>query len=181
MFYGKASKAGLVPLSDTQMYMFLVTPEPGNPRHAPDGLHTLMRDRLQEYGGLVAQLREQIVDPAAVVYRPMEIAMAPAPWHKGRVLLIGDAAHSSTPHLAEGAAMAIEDSVLLADMLHESTDLEATLTAFTARRLPRARLVYETGLKLVDWELEEWAGRPDPDANPGALIGEAYQLLMEPH
>lgn len=181
LFYGKTSKAGLVPLSDTQMYLFLVTAEPGNPKHPPDQLHTLLRDRLQEYGGAVGQLRAQVVDPAAVVYRPLEIAMVPAPWHKGRVVLIGDAAHSSTPHLAEGAAMAIEDSVLLAEMLQESTVLDATLTAFTARRLPRARLVYETGLKLVDWELAEWAGHPDPNADHGALIGEALGRLMEPH
>lgn len=59
------------------------------------------------------QLSEQIVDANDVVYRPMEVKMLPEPWHKGRVVLIGDAAHSSTPHLAEGAGMAIEDRFFL--------------------------------------------------------------------
>lgn len=180
LFYGKTSKAGLVPLSDSQMYLLLVTAEPGNPKMPFAQLHMLLRERLGEYGGIVAQLREQIVDPAAVVYRPMEVVMAPPPWHKGRVVLIGDAAHSGTPHLAEGAAMAIEDAVVLADMLAQSTELDTTLHAFAARRLPRTRLVYETGLKLGEWELAEWAGRPDPQANPGALFGQAYAQLMEP-
>ena len=116
LFYGSKSKAGLVPLSDTLMYLLLVTSEPGNPRMPEDQLHLLLKERLAEYGGIVGRLRDQITDPTSVVYRPMEVLMMPPPWHKGRVLLTGDAAHSGTPHLAEGAAMAIEDSVLLAEL-----------------------------------------------------------------
>lgn len=180
IFYGHKSKAGLVPLSDSLMYLFLVTCEPGNPRLPKDQLHQLLKERLAEYGGIVGRLREQVTDPAAVVYRPMEVVMVPPPWHKGRVLLIGDAAHSGTPHLAEGAAMAIEDSVLLADMLAESNDLSATLNSFVERRLPRTRLVYETGLKLGEWERAEWGGHPDPQADHGALFAGAYKQLMQP-
>ncbi len=40
-----------------------------------------------------------------MVYKPMESIMLPGPWHKGRVIIIGDAAHTTTPHLAQGAAM----------------------------------------------------------------------------
>lgn len=180
IFYGNKSKAGLVPLSDSLMYLFLVTSEPGNPRLPKDQLHLLLKERLAEYGGIVGRLREQVTDPAAVVYRPMEVLMVPPPWHKGRVLLIGDAVHSGTPHLAEGAAMAIEDSVLLADMLAESSDLDSTLNNFVDRRLPRARLVYETGVKLGEWELAEWGGHPDPQADHGALFSGAYEQLMQP-
>lgn len=180
MFYGKKSKAGLVPLSETLMYMFLVTAEPGNPRLPADQLHVLLRERLAEYGGIVGRLREQVTDPTAVVYRPMEVMALPHEWHKGRVLLIGDAAHSGTPHLAQGAAMAIEDAVLLAEMLAHCSDVEDTLKAFEERRRPRALLVYETGLKLVEWEMAEFSGHPDPEANPGALFMRAYAQLMQP-
>lgn len=180
MFYGKKSKAGLVPLTESLMYLFLVTAEEGNPRMPADQLHHLLRDRLAEYGGIVGRLREQVTDPAGVVYRPMEVLALPNEWHKGRILLIGDAAHSGTPHLAEGAAMAIEDAVLLGQMLPAASSLEETLTAFTHRRRPRTQLVYETGLRLVEWEMAEFAGRPDPQANPGALFMSAYAELMKP-
>lgn len=180
IFYGKTSKAGLVPMTDALMYMFLVTAEPGNPRMPPEQLHTLLRDRMSGYGGIIAGLREQVTQASAVVYRPMEALLAPEPWHRGRVLLIGDAAHAGTPHLAEGAAMATEDAVLLADMLADSTDIQMTLTRFTQRRMPRARLVYEVGLKLGEWEMAEFAGKPDPEANMGALFGATYAQLEQP-
>jgi 2-polyprenyl-6-methoxyphenol hydroxylase-like FAD-dependent oxidoreductase len=145
-----------------------------------DRLHLLLRERLEEYGGIVSKLRDQITDPAAVVYRPMEVLMMPYPWHRGRVVLIGDAAHSGTPHLAEGAAMAIEDSVVLAESLADAADVESALDRFVRRRMPRAQLVYETGLRLSEWEQAEWAGHPDPDADHGRLFGHAYSQLMLP-
>jgi len=179
IFFGRSSKGGFVPLSETLMYMFLVTAETGNPRMPADQLHTLLKDRLAGYGGIIGALREQIVEPKDVVYRPMEVVMLPEPWHKGRVLLIGDAAHSSTPHLAEGAGMAIEDSVLLAEMLSTSNDdLDTTLDAFVKRRLSRTKLVYENGLRIGEWECAEWEGKPHGDI--GMLMNETYTRLMEP-
>jgi 2-polyprenyl-6-methoxyphenol hydroxylase-like FAD-dependent oxidoreductase len=180
IFYGAKSKAGLVPLTDRLMYIFLVTMEPGNPRMPQDQLHELLRDRLSEYGGIVARLRDHVTDPKAVVYRPMETILVPTPWHRGRVVLIGDAAHSSTPHLAEGAAMAIEDAVLLAQLLGQARELDATLGEFAARRMPRCRLVMETGLKLGEWEMAEWQGRRAPDTDHGGLMHRSLSTLMEP-
>jgi 2-polyprenyl-6-methoxyphenol hydroxylase-like FAD-dependent oxidoreductase len=180
LHYGARSKAGLVPLSDTLMYLLLVTSEGGNPRMPADQLHLLLRDRLKEFGGIVGELRESITDPKAVVYRPMEVLLVPAPWHRGRVVLIGDAAHSGTPHLAQGAAMAIEDAVLLADMLAQQGELSRTLDAFVARRMPRSRLVMDVGLKMGEWEIAEWQGRRDPDTDHGSLMRHAMTQLMQP-
>lgn len=180
IFFGKKSKAGLVLLSKEQMYLFLVTSERPDVRMREDCLHETLRDRLQEYGGIVGGLRDQISDSRQVVYRPLETVLAPAPWHRGRVMLIGDAAHSSTPHLAQGAAMAVEDAVLLAEMLAEAGTLEETLQRFTARRMPRCKLVYETGLQLGEWEVKEWEGHPDPATDHGGLMHSALDTLMEP-
>jgi 2-polyprenyl-6-methoxyphenol hydroxylase-like FAD-dependent oxidoreductase len=180
LYYGTNSKAGLVPLSDELMYLLLVTMEPGNPRMQSDQLHRLLRDRLQEYGGIIAELREQITDPTAVVYRPMEALLVPLPWHRGRVVLIGDAAHVGTPHLAQGAAMAIEDAVLLAELLGRSDDLAHTLERFALRRLPRCKLVMEAGLQLGAWEMAEWNGRRAPDTDHGGLLHRTLAQLMQP-
>jgi 2-polyprenyl-6-methoxyphenol hydroxylase-like FAD-dependent oxidoreductase len=180
IFYGAKSKAGLVPLTDHLMYMFLVTMEPGNPRMPQDQLHELLRDRLSEYGGIVARLRDLVTDPKSVVYRPMETILVPTPWHRGRVVLIGDAAHSGTPHLAEGAAMAIEDAVLLAKMLGPARELDATLQEFAMRRMPRCQLVMETGLKMGEWEMAEWQGHRAPDTDHGGLMHRSLNTLMQP-
>src|SRR4029450_10762764 len=46
-----------------------------------------------------------------VVVRPVESLLVPPPWHRGRVVLIGDAAHATSPHVGQGGAMAMEDAV----------------------------------------------------------------------
>jgi FAD-dependent urate hydroxylase len=58
-------------------------------------------------------------------------------WRNGRVLLIGDAAHASSPMMGQGGCMAIEDAVVLAELLEVSPTVEAALDAYTPRRRPR--------------------------------------------
>ena len=82
----------------------------------------------------------------------------PAPWHRGRVVLIGDTAHATTPHLAMGAGLAVEDGVVLADELDRAGDdgsgrtLEHALSSFAQRRVERARGVVESSLRLGEIE-----------------------------
>jgi 2-polyprenyl-6-methoxyphenol hydroxylase-like FAD-dependent oxidoreductase len=178
VYYGPDSKVGLVPLSPDLMYMFVVTAEPGNPRMAQEGLAAALRDRLSAYTGLVAELREQIVNSAEVVYRPMESMLLPNPWHKGRVVLIGDAAHAMTPHLAQGAAMAVEDAVVLGELLQSQSSLDCVFQAFMQRRFERVKYVVESSKQIGDWELEGWAGITNPAARPGELLYEATEAMM---
>jgi 2-polyprenyl-6-methoxyphenol hydroxylase-like FAD-dependent oxidoreductase len=58
-------------------------------------------------------------------------------WSRGRVLLVGDAAHATSPNMAEGAAMALEDALVLAECLEQHTPIPTALAAFEARRRPR--------------------------------------------
>lgn len=179
LYYGKNTKAGLVPMSADSMYLLLVTAEPGNPRLPQDELHVLMRERLQEYGGIVATLAEQITDPGCVVYKPMESLLVPSPWYRGRAVLIGDAAHATTPHLAQGASIAVEDAVVLAELL-AGHSVHAALDAFMPRRFERCRLIVDTSFQLGRLEQLEWQGRTDPSADPAALMERAWKRMAEP-
>jgi len=179
--YSRRAKAGLVPMSPTLMYMFVVTREPGNPKRVAERMHDHMRERLADFRGPIAELREQIINPAGVVYRPMEPLLLPAPWFRGRVLLIGDAAHSSTPQLSQGASMAIEDSALLAQLLPQSRSLEHILAEFMARRFERCAFVVNTSLKFGHWEIDAFEGRPHPEADHAALMAEAVRVLAQPY
>jgi 2-polyprenyl-6-methoxyphenol hydroxylase-like FAD-dependent oxidoreductase len=179
VYYGNGTKVGLVPMSATTMYMFLVTAEPSNPRMPPDQLADLMRDRLGDYTGKVGELREVITDSAAVVYKPMESVLLPQPWYRGRQLIIGDAAHATTPHLAQGAAMAIEDAVLLGELLGKDRTLESALEEFMSRRFKRAKYVVDCSDQIATWELEQWNSIVNPAARPGELLHEATLALLE--
>ena len=151
-FYGP-NKAGLIPLTRTSMYMFLTTTEPGNPWMPEDRLHDLMRQRLHGHAGFAAEIRDRIQNPEDVVYKPLETLLVPAPWYRGRVLLIGDAAHTTTPHHAQGAAMAVEDAVVLSELVGAGSDISAVLEQFMERRWERCRLVVEASLQVGELEL----------------------------
>ena len=119
MFVGRNGKAGFVPMAPDLMYILLIENQPPENVQVPDDrLAETMRERLGEFGGPVGEVRDtRITDDDKVVYRPVESFLMPPPWYWGRVVLIGDAAHATSPHVGQGAAMAMEDAVVLADVL----------------------------------------------------------------
>lgn len=167
--------AGLVPISRELMYMFLTTPEPGNPRHPRAGLAALMRERAAACAPAIRALAEGIVDDEAVVYRPLEWVLVDGPWHSGRVVLLGDAAHTTTPHLGQGAGLAIEDSLVLADELAKHDDIEAALVAYHARRFERCAWVVRASLAICMGQL----GKGPPVDNARATA-EMFAVTAQP-
>ena len=152
MGWGKS--LGLIPTSATQIYLAGVTKEPGNPRFEKTDLLDLLRERFTEFGALAQSFLSAVPSSEAVVYTPIEEISLPLPWTKGRVALIGDAAHASSPFWAQGAAMALEDTVLLARLLSERTSLADVFPEWTARRHPRCQFVQQgslaTGRRLYE-------------------------------
>ena len=173
--YNGPTGIGLVPLSETLMYMYVTTPEPGNPRYPREGLAARIRERIAGCAPAIRALGEQITDDAGVVYRPLETVMIEGPWHKGRVALLGDAVHTSTPHLGQGAAMAIEDSLVLAEEVSRHADLETALAAYRARRHPRCAYIYDTSAAICAGQL----GKGPPVDNARAS-GEAFAVTAAP-
>jgi 2-polyprenyl-6-methoxyphenol hydroxylase-like FAD-dependent oxidoreductase len=158
MFQGKSgNKAGFVPLAPDLMYIFLTEkPKPGADTRIPDQqLADAFRDRLQEFGGPVAEIRDRyLTDPSKIVYRPFEEILLPPPWYRGRVVLIGDAAHAMSAHVAQGAAMAIEDAVVLAEELTTKPTLLEALNGYMQRRYERCKSLVEIARELARGEME---------------------------
>lgn len=69
----------------------------------------------------------------------------PASWHKGPVVLLGDAAHAISPSSGQGASMALEDAAVLAKCLRDFPDLEQAFTSFEHQRRERTSKMYEVG------------------------------------
>jgi 2-polyprenyl-6-methoxyphenol hydroxylase-like FAD-dependent oxidoreductase len=70
----------------------------------------------------------------------LDVATLPT-WSRKRVVLIGDAAHATSPHAGQGASLALEDAMRLARLLQEGQELGATFEAFERERRPRAERV----------------------------------------
>jgi 2-polyprenyl-6-methoxyphenol hydroxylase-like FAD-dependent oxidoreductase len=79
---------------------------------------------------------------AEAYFAPIEEVVAPV-WTASRVVLVGDAAHASSPNMAQGAAMAVEDALVLVEMLTADQPLEQALARYVQRRQPRVAFVQE--------------------------------------
>jgi 2-polyprenyl-6-methoxyphenol hydroxylase-like FAD-dependent oxidoreductase len=147
-FAGPTGTTGLIPISASGAYIFL-TESTDQPDTVPaEQLATRMRELLAPFGGRFAAVRETIQDPGQIVRRPVLAFFLDEPWHAGRTVLIGDAVHSPSPQMVSGAALAIEDAVVLADEVSGATDLPAAFAAFDRRRRDRARALVETSLEI---------------------------------
>ena len=175
-FYGPRNKMGFNPVSEREMYVFLVQNIAENSRIAPEHLSARLREQLADFGGVVAEVREQIRKADNIVYRSIESFILPPPWYRGRVILIGDAVHPTTPHLASGAGLAIEDAIILGDLLTSGLSVPESLAEFMARRFERCRMVVENSLQLGEWEKQPNA----PGADPVGLIKRTTEAMAQP-
>jgi 2-polyprenyl-6-methoxyphenol hydroxylase-like FAD-dependent oxidoreductase len=139
-------------------------------------LAPVLRDLLAEFGGLIGAARTEISDPKNIAYRPITSMILPSPWYQGCVLLIGDAAHTTTPHMAAGAGIAIEDSIVLAAALQSEPSPAAALKAFMSRRFERCRMVVDNSFQLGEWEKSP----NSPGANPVGVEAETIKTLAQP-
>jgi len=148
MMMGVGTRLGIMPISRDELYMFGTIREPGKPFYPRDTWATEMRAKFAAFKGPAAPLLDEITRAEQVFYTSVEEVHLPLPWSRGRVVLVGDAAHSSSPFMGQGGAMALEDAVLLAEMLAGANDIPATLAAFSARRFDRCKFVQDASRRV---------------------------------
>jgi len=174
-YFGHENIGGTIPCSQAEVYSFILHPQP-DPRRIPDEEKAgFVRGLLKDFGGDMARIRDDISDQSSIVQRPFEYALQPLPWHRGRVVLIGDAVHATTAHLASGAGIAVEDAIVLADELGKAEGRIAEgLVAFEQRRFERCRYVVETSVGICKSQLEH-----APPQEIGMRMAEAMHRLAE--
>jgi len=160
LYYGGPSFiAGYCPTSEDSLYAYIVEPAQDRSALSPEEQLATMKQLSEAYHGPWDEIRETLTDPSRVNYTWFETHVLDDPWNRGRVVLIGDAAHTCPPTIAQGGAMALEDAVVLAELLTERSALDQDLwDAFHARRYQRARTVVEASNTLAQWQLEHVQG-----------------------
>lgn len=182
MYMGKDTKVGLIPMTDDTIYMFLVSAEGAdNPFIPLDELIPKFKKHLEPYTDeKVRSCIDQITDPNLVNYRPLETLMTPAPWYKNRVVFLGDAVHATIPQLGSGAALAIEDAVVLGKELGKSDNYEAIFSNYMERRHSRCKTIVDASSLVGQMEYEKSIGVDHSDAEIGKIMHEALSQLQQP-
>lgn len=151
----KGVKPGTTPISKTHLYLFVTEDVPEKKHVAPETMLSKLKALLEPFSCPVVQtFRSQLSGDSQIVYRPLDSMLMRDPWHRGRLVMIGDVVHGTTPQLTAGAMMGIEDAIVLAQEIEAGGTIEAILNRFFARRFDRCRLVVENSGRLSQIEIE---------------------------
>ncbi|KKW68389.1 monooxygenase [Lampropedia cohaerens] len=137
-FVGEGKRVSVMPIAGNQFYFFFDVPLPLGLPNEREHYKALLREYFQGWTPQIQLLIDRI-DPAAtnrVEIHDIEPFMQ---WTRGRVALLGDAAHSTTPDIGQGGCQAMEDAIVLAHALQTNTlGIEDALQRYAKRRAPRA-------------------------------------------
>jgi 2-polyprenyl-6-methoxyphenol hydroxylase-like FAD-dependent oxidoreductase len=172
---GPAYIAGYCPTGDDSLYAYLVEDYSDRRDMSPGDKLSLMRDLAAQYKGPWEDILELMVDPESINYTWFESMLLDRPWNEGRVVLIGDAAHSCPPTFAQGAALALEDAAVLSELLVANESLDVVFARFYERRVERCKVVVDGSVQLGQWLLDEVEDPPIPP-----LMGKVMGLVSQP-
>ncbi len=137
-FVGEGKRVSLMPVSDGRFYFFFDVPLPAG--LAED--RTTLRDDLTRYfSGWAPPVQRLIASLDPQTTNRIEIHDI-EPFDKlvrGKVALLGDAGHSTTPDIGQGGCAAMEDAVVLGEIFREQTHIESALREYEAQRCDRVR------------------------------------------
>lgn len=136
--WGKGLRFGIVPLPDGGVYWYAAANAPQNERF-PDEHAEVVRRFGSWHDPIPAILSATV--PGAVLHHDIFDLPPLSTYVKGRVALLGDAAHAMTPDLGQGGCQALEDAVVLAGSLAEAAEVGAGLAKYDAERRPRTQSI----------------------------------------
>lgn len=128
-----------VPMEDGRLYVYadaddvILDPHPVLPFQE-------LKSLFADFAGPLRPILDQ-VDPARPIYRSQLAEVRARSWALPNVILVGDAAHACSPSMAEGASLAMEDALVLAECVCETPELDDALAVFERRRLARVAWV----------------------------------------
>jgi 2-polyprenyl-6-methoxyphenol hydroxylase-like FAD-dependent oxidoreductase len=172
-YFGHRYPAGVTACGRDKVYLWMLTPHVRREKHYDEvELYDTLKANLAPFGGSAGWIRDNMTRDDWVNYRPLQAALQPGPWFMGRIVLVGDSVHATTPHLASGAGIAVESAIVLVDELLAAARVEEGLQAYQDRRYDRCRDVIDTSIAVGKLQLE--GGSPD---QIGAMMGGALHRL----
>jgi FAD-dependent urate hydroxylase len=138
---GRGASFLTIPIGQGRVYCYAdVTTDPAGDRLPAGDPLAGLGARFAGFAAPVPELLDQLPPPDRIHVAPIE-QVAAERWGRGAVVLVGDAAHGMSPNMAQGAALAFEDALVLAERLAQAGSVAEALAGFVARRHPRAAWV----------------------------------------
>lgn len=152
--WGKEGRVGMVPLQGNQIYWFACI----NASFREKALQQLNPAEVAAlFPAFPVYVRGMLAstDPQALLHHDMQDIQPLSRWAFGRIVLLGDAAHATTPNMGQGAGQALEDAIVLARCLEEKGDLQEALRAYEKERMRRTAKIIRMSRQIgvvAQWE-----------------------------
>jgi len=148
MYLGDGCVFGLVPMGAQRTYGFAYVVQP-RIRDPVEGRLERLRNRFAKFGSRVQEYLSALERDDQVICSAMEW-MALDKWHTNRIVLVGDAAHASSPLMGQGGCMAMEDACVLAEELQMEANVGSALANYASRRKPRVEWVQQQSMSIAE-------------------------------
>jgi 2-polyprenyl-6-methoxyphenol hydroxylase-like FAD-dependent oxidoreductase len=151
---GAGLRFGIVPIGGGRVAWWATANEPANSDDGAEGAQAKLLRLFRSWHSPIPQLIE--ATPAETILKNDSYDRPPVRrWGRGRVTLLGDAAHPTTPNMGQGGCMAIEDGAVLANALVRHAEIPAALRAYERRRFSRVAGIVRQSLfygQVAQWE-----------------------------
>ncbi|ODP29371.1 Salicylate 1-monooxygenase [Paenibacillus nuruki] len=174
MLLNEDNKVGIFPLTATDGYMFILKPVQEDYRDPKEQRYDTVRNMLEPFQWKKDFLNNCFQPDSPILFNMIRQVVLKEKWYSQRVVIGGDAAHASAPNLAQGAAMAIEDAIVLAEEIDQHHSLSEALSAYYDRRYPRAREVQRLSEELLINEMSGKSSQQEIIQQCDALLERAY-------
>ncbi len=145
--WGQGARFGMVRIDHRRVYWFATHNQPAGDASSPEERKTRLLKIFGDWHDPIRHVLEATPAPA-ILHNDIYDIPPFTPWTQGRITLLGDAAHPTTPNMGQGACMAIESAYVLARSLHAETDHTLALRRYEAERCARTAWVTKTSRRL---------------------------------
>lgn len=180
-------RVALIQIDDDRVYFYFTLKKKPGFKVAPADLAAFFREEMKEFPPLYAEVLSA-ADPGGVYHDDLYDLKRLPVWHKGAALLIGDAAHATTPNLGQGGCQAVEDGYALARELAQGPDAAAAFARYEARRRPRTDYVVNTSYQVgllsnlggpVGYPLRNALLKATPESVASAQFDRLFRLELD--
>lgn len=179
--WGRQIRFGLSAISKQKVYWFAVVVDQANGKDEGSGIKEKLLERFSEFHPLAQELIQSTSEDQ--IFRSDICDLQPLKqWYKGRIGLIGDAGHATTPNLGQGGAQAIEDAYYLSHLIEDNTPIDELFFKFQDKRYKKVNYIVKQSWtigQIAHWDKMAWIRNLMVKYIPSALMKQKMKVLYQ--